>query len=63
MEHGAFRLFYDEKLPLAEQLKRVPEYIPPFDHTEEVPTDYSINVAASISHFSEEMKNSKSLVV
>jgi hypothetical protein len=56
IEHGAFRLFFDENMSKEELLKRKPAYIEPFDHTKEPSEDHKIVVAASISHFSAEIK-------
>jgi hypothetical protein len=42
-----------------EELKaRVPEYIEPFDQAKEPAEDHKIVIAASISHFSENIKKS-----
>lgn len=43
-------------------MKRVPTYIEPFDHNEVPLDDHKIVVAASISHFSAEMKKSKIII-
>lgn len=40
IEHGAFRLFYDEKLSKEELEKREPEYVEPFDHLEQPKEDH-----------------------
>ena len=34
MEHGVWRVFFDEKLSEAELLQREPSYLEPFDHHE-----------------------------
>lgn len=60
VEHGAFRLYCDENMGEEELAKRVPEYIEPFDHHGVVAEDHKVIVAASISHYSAEMKTSKS---
>ena len=56
VEHGAFKVFFDEKKTREESLKRTPEYMEPFDVRGEPPEDYQFTVAASISHFSKELK-------
>jgi 3'-phosphoadenosine 5'-phosphosulfate (PAPS) 3'-phosphatase len=58
VEHGAFRLYCDENMGEEELSKRVPEYIEPFNHHEVPAEDHKVIVAASISHFSAEMKTS-----
>lgn len=52
IEHGAFKLFYDETKSKEEMMKRIPEYMEPFDHNEIPHEDHKFVVAASISHFS-----------
>jgi len=52
-EHGAFRLDYDPKKDIKEQLKRQATYLEPFDIYKEINDDYNVRVACSLSHFNE----------
>lgn len=61
IEHGIFKIQHDEKSTHEENLKRKIEYIKPFDHLEQPSEDHKFTVAASISHFSAQMKTSIAL--
>ena len=57
IEHGLFKIDYNEANCTGEgYLKRKVEYVEPFDHLEIPADDHKFQVAASISHFSQEMK-------
>ena len=56
VEHGAFSMFYDASQTKESLAKRVPNYMEPFDHEEQPPDDFKFTVAASISHFSQQLK-------
>jgi len=56
MEHGVYRLYFEDKLTQEELLKRVPEYLPPFNHSEPAAEEHKFVVAASLMHFSAEME-------
>lgn len=57
IEHGLFKIDYNEKNCSGETYQnRNVEYIEPFDHLEVPSNDHKFIVAASISHFSPQMK-------
>ncbi|TNV77442.1 hypothetical protein FGO68_gene3280 [Halteria grandinella] len=58
IEHGLFRIEYDEEVKDKEAyLSREIKYIEPFNFTDSPPEDHSFTVAASLSHFSAQMKS------
>ena len=62
IEHGTFQLEFDTKMTKEQLEERQPKYLAPFDPLEGVKEGHKIEVACSISHFTQEMKNSKRLV-
>ena len=54
IEHGVFHMSFDPKT----NVRGEPVYIEPFDHVGVPAEDHKVAVAASISHFSDEMKQS-----
>mmetsp|Transcript_30009 Transcript_30009/g.29256 ORF Transcript_30009/g.29256 Transcript_30009/m.29256 type:complete len:232 (-) Transcript_30009:5-700(-) len=56
MEHGVYRLYFDEELSEEQLAVRVPGYMKPFDHFEQIPPTHSISVAASLTHMTPEMQ-------
>ena len=54
-EHGVYKVIYDKNMGVDEATSRDIEYFQPFD-VEEPAEDHEIKVAASLSHFSDTMK-------
>lgn len=57
VEHGVFKVTYNEKDSQEVNNSRVPTYMEPFSHTEVPAEDHKVTVACSISHFSKEMQS------
>ena len=55
-EFGAFRIPYDKNMTGEQLLAREIEYLQPFDHEAEPAEDHEVRVAASLTHFSDTMK-------
>ena len=55
-EHGVFKVAYDRNTSPADQLAREITYMDPFNLEEQPAEDHQIRVAASLSHFSETIK-------
>ena len=55
-EHGAFIVPYNKDCTGEESLAREKQYMEPFDHTAAAAEGHEIRVAASLMHFSEQMK-------
>ena len=54
IEHGLFSLPYD---PSASSTPRTIHYLEPFDHLTAPPDDHKFTVAASLTHFSDSMRD------
>ena len=54
-EHGVFSLVYNKNMTVEETTRRHPFYMEPFED-KELATDHEIRVAASLSHFSPQIK-------
>ena len=55
-EHGVFKVIYDKNMTVDDVLAREVQYFEPFEVVEPA-EDHEIRVAASISHFSDTMKD------
>eukprot|EP00347_Sterkiella_histriomuscorum_P016675 403352286 len=56
LEHGVYELDYNENFTKTELLARSPRLLQPFNPEEQPSEDHVITVAASLSHFSQQLK-------
>ncbi|CDW83399.1 -bisphosphate nucleotidase 1 [Stylonychia lemnae] len=61
LEHGCFQMFYDEKQTREQHIQRTLSPIIPFPSDEQPAEDHKLKVATSISHFSNQIKESLDL--